>query len=189
MTSVVLFHSALGLRPAVHRFADALRDEGHRVTTPDLYGGAVFDDVESGVAKRDEIGATHLLHRARASVEHMPTDLVYAGFSLGATPAQLLATSRSGARGVVTIHGVLPLSRLDVDRWPEGLPIQVHTSPDDPWVDASALSGLAAPGLLEHHSYPGTAHLFSDDEHADYAPGAASDMLDRVRAFLARLGA
>ena len=46
MAHIVLFHSALGLRPAVHRFADALRAAGHQVTTPDLFDGAVFDRLD-----------------------------------------------------------------------------------------------------------------------------------------------
>ena len=39
---VVLFHSALGLRPGVHWFADELRAAGYAVHTPDLYDGEVF---------------------------------------------------------------------------------------------------------------------------------------------------
>jgi len=56
MATVVLFHSALGLRPAVHDFADALRAAGHEVHTPDYYDGETFDTVEDGVVKRDALG-------------------------------------------------------------------------------------------------------------------------------------
>lgn len=41
MAHVILFHSALGLRPGVHSFAEQLRKAGHTVTTPDFYNGEV----------------------------------------------------------------------------------------------------------------------------------------------------
>ncbi len=49
MAHIVLFHSALGLRPGVQHFADALRKAGHAVTTPDLYDGEVFDSFERAI--------------------------------------------------------------------------------------------------------------------------------------------
>jgi dienelactone hydrolase len=36
VAEVVVFHHALGLTDAVRRFADALRDAGHTVHSPDL---------------------------------------------------------------------------------------------------------------------------------------------------------
>lgn len=41
MADVLLFHHARGLTPGVVAFADRLRAAGHRVHTPDLYGGPV----------------------------------------------------------------------------------------------------------------------------------------------------
>ncbi|MEZ5776444.1 MAG: hypothetical protein R3D33_17580 [Hyphomicrobiaceae bacterium] len=41
MAIIVLFHSALGLRPAVHDFADAIRAAGHTVHVPDYYDGRI----------------------------------------------------------------------------------------------------------------------------------------------------
>jgi dienelactone hydrolase len=48
MAHVILFHSALGLRPGVHSFAKQLHKAGYTVTTPDLYNDAVFEDYEAG---------------------------------------------------------------------------------------------------------------------------------------------
>ena len=42
MASILLFHSVLGLRPAVLADAERLRAAGHDVSTPDLFDGAVF---------------------------------------------------------------------------------------------------------------------------------------------------
>lgn len=50
MAQIVLFHSAYGLRPAVHAAAERLRGAGHTVHTPDLFDGRTFDDIEAGLA-------------------------------------------------------------------------------------------------------------------------------------------
>lgn len=43
MATILLLHSALGLRPGVQEFAERLRGLGHTVTAPDFYEGRVFD--------------------------------------------------------------------------------------------------------------------------------------------------
>ena len=68
MAEVVVFHSALGLRPAVLDWAERLRTEGHTVHTPDLFDGEVFDSLEAGARKRDEVGVPELMRRATESV-------------------------------------------------------------------------------------------------------------------------
>jgi dienelactone hydrolase len=91
---VVLFHSALGLRPAVRDFADRLSEAGHIVHTPDLYDGEVFEDLEHGMKKRESLGTQELAMRAQGAVADLPPGLVYAGFSMGArahAPAEKLA--------------------------------------------------------------------------------------------------
>ena len=185
MSHVVLFHSALGLRPAVHRFAAALRDAGHQVTTPDLFEGAVFDRLEDGVARRDAIGIPRLFERASASVEGLGNDLVYAGFSLGASAAQVLALTRPGARGVVLMHGVRPISTLGLGRWPTGLPAQIHFAEEDPWIDPAVAEALSSSDV-EVFRYSGKGHLFADEDSSDYDAGHAERMLSRVLAFLRR---
>ena len=56
MAEIVLFHSALGLRPWVTASDDRLRGAGHTVHTPDYYDAEVFDDLDDGLRKRDELG-------------------------------------------------------------------------------------------------------------------------------------
>jgi dienelactone hydrolase len=86
---IIVFHSAFGLRPAVHAAADRLRAAGHEVHVPDLYDGRTTDTVEEGMAIKDEIGRDELLMRA-VTVSGPLSDkrLVYAGFSLGGSIAQ-----------------------------------------------------------------------------------------------------
>jgi len=185
-THIVLFHSGLGLRPQVHAWKAELEAEGFTVHTPDLYDGEVFDDLDRGVAKRDAVGVPELSRRASAAVEHLPTDVIYAGFSLGAASAQALALMRPGARGLVMMHAALPMVALGNPEWPEGLRAQFHASIEDPWVEASAVDSLraAAPaGALEVFRYDGGAHLFADGDFSDYDATAAQTMFDRLKSF------
>lgn len=56
MADVVLIHSAAGCRPAVHRAAERLRAAGHTVLIPDFYEGAIFTDLDEGVAHMRSLG-------------------------------------------------------------------------------------------------------------------------------------
>ncbi len=188
MTDIALFHSALGLRPAVHAFADALRSAGHVVHVPDYYDGRVFDDLDAGIAYRDALGIEEIARRATALADALPAEVVYAGFSLGSAPAQLLAQTRPGARGAVLMHGALPSAMFGAP-WPAGLPLAVHTAEADPWVEldvARALVAEAADGAL--HLYPGAGHLFGDDADPGFDAASAALMLERVIAFMDRIG-
>jgi dienelactone hydrolase len=186
MSNVVLFHSALGLRPAVLRFADTLRSAGHRVTTPDLFEGAVFDRLEDGVAHRDKIGIPTLIERASLAVAPLGDDLVYAGFSMGTGPAQMLALTRPGARGAILMHGALPLEMLGIDRWPSGLRAQIHFAESDPWMDVTVPEALACADV-ELVRYSGSGHLFADEGSTDYDAAHAERMLRRVLELLKAL--
>ena len=107
VADVVLFHHALGLTNPVRSFADALRDAGHTVHTPDLYEGRTFDTIEDGMAYSEEIGGPMaIVDRARVAVEPLPSEVFYVGFSLGVLPAQSLAQTRPGARGAVLFLGL-----------------------------------------------------------------------------------
>ena len=186
-THIVLFHSGLGLRPHVGVWRTALQAEGFEVHTPDLYDGEVFDDLERGVAKRDAIGIPELSRRASAAVEHLPSDVIYAGFSLGAASAQALALMRPGARGLVLMHAALPLAAFGSPPWPKGLRAQFHASIEDPWVDAAAVDSIseAAPdGAFEAFRYDGSAHLFADSDSSEFNATHARTMSERVRAFV-----
>jgi dienelactone hydrolase len=166
----------------------ALEAEGHHVHTPDLYDGEIFDDLQSGINKRDLLGIPELSRRASAAVEYLPDDLIYAGFSLGAACAQALALTRLGARGLVMMHAALPLSAFGMPAWPAQLQTQFHATTNDPWVDAmvvDTLQAAAPPGTFEVFRYPGEAHLFADDGYVDHDKEMASTMLERVKAFAA----
>ncbi len=197
MAEVVLFHSALGLRPGVMAAADRLRAAGHTVHTPDYYDGEVFDDLDEGLRKRDEVGYEEIVRRAREAVAELPEGLVFAGFSLGVVPAELLAAGRPGARGAVFMHSAVPVeefSGFGVERWPEGMPAQVHYAEADPWVEAEEVAALdeavrRAGATFEEYSYPGSAHLFTDPDLPEYDLASSEELWGRVLAFLNRIDA
>lgn len=192
MSTIVLFHSGLGLRPAVLRFADALRAAGHAVHTPDLFDGEVFDDLDAGIAKRDAIGVPGLIERAFASVAELPSELVYAGFSLGAAAAQTLAVARPGARGALLLEGAVPLEYLEVDAWPAAVPLRIEVSRDDAWADladAQAVVASAPEGVAELVVHEGGGHLVCDEDLRDHDPVRAAAMLKGAVDWLARVDA
>jgi dienelactone hydrolase len=189
MADVVLFHSAQGLRRDVTAWADSLRGAGHQVWTPDLFDGATFERLEDGVAHRDSIGIPELMRRASDAVSELPSALVYAGFSMGAPPAEILGATRPGARGALLMHGVAPVEALGVEVWPSDVPVQVHYAVADRWVDASGVEALenlarARGASIEVHTYPGDGHLFADPDAPEYDRASAELMLERELAFL-----
>lgn len=128
----------------------------------------------------------------------MSAELVFAGFSMGAVLAELLAASRPGALGAVHMHGAVPVEGFDefgVDRWPEGAPVQVHYAAGDPWVEAkeevAPLGGAVrrAGAAFEEHTYPGSGHLFADPDLPEYDRASSEAMWERVLDFLDRVDA
>ncbi len=189
MADVVLFHHALGLTPSLVALADTLRDAGHEVHTPDLFDGRTFDTVEAGVAHAGRIGFGEVTGRGVRAVEDLPAGLVYAGFSLGVVPAQLLAQTRPGARGALLGHACLPVTEFG-PAWPAAVPVQVHGMDADPFfagegdVDAArALVAQADDGEL--FLYPGDGHLFAERSLPDHDAEAAALLERRMLAFLA----
>ena len=197
MAEMVLFHSALGLRSGVTVAADRLRAAGHTVHAPDYYDGEVFDDLDEGLCKRDALGYAEIARRTREAVAGLPAGLVFAGFSLGAVPAELLAAAGAGARGAVLMHAAIPVEELGefgVERWPAGVPVQVHYAAEDPWVEAEEVAALGdAVGrdgaAFEEHTYPGSGHLFADPDLPEYDRASSEAMWRRVLAFLDRVDA
>ncbi len=189
MAEVALVHHALGLTPGVRAFADELRRAGHTVHTPDLFEGRTFCTIDEGFAHVAEIGFGELLERSRRAVGVLPAELVYAGFSLGVLPAQMLAQTRPGARGALLCYSCVPVSEFGPS-WPTGVPVQVHGMDADPWfvgegdLDAArALVEQAEDGAL--FLYPGDQHYFADRTQPSYDPAAAALLTERVLAFLA----
>ena len=188
MAEVVLFHHALGLTPGTSAFADELRAAGHTVHTPDLFEGRTFATIEEGVGHAGEIGWGEVMQRGARAVEALPGDLVYAGFSLGVLPAQMLAQTRSGARGALLFYSCVPTSEFG--SWPAGVPAQVHGMDADPiFVDEGDVD--AARALVEEADdaelflYPGDQHYFADSTLPSYDPEAAALLTRRVLDFLA----
>ncbi|MFC4060990.1 dienelactone hydrolase family protein [Planomonospora corallina] len=188
MAEVLLFHHAHGLTPGVREFADALRKAGHTVHVPDLYEGRVFDVLEEGVAHARETGFGTLAERGRAAAGRLPAELVYAGFSLGVLPAQMLAQTRAGARGALLFHACAPVSEFG-GRWPGAVPVQVHGMEGDAFFagegDLEAARELVrtAP-RAELFLYPGDRHLFTDASLPSYDERAAALLTERVLGFL-----
>ena len=197
MAEIVLFHSALGLRPGVTAAADRLREAGHTVHAPDYYDGEVFDEVVDGLRKRDELGVAEIVRRAREAVAGLPAGLVFAGFSLGNDPAELLAATTPGTLGALLMHGAVPvegLSEFGVERWPAGVPVQVHYAAEDPWVEAEEVAALGdavgrSGAAFEEHTYPGSGHLFADPDLPEYDRASSEAMWRRALAFLDRVDA
>ncbi|MET8154629.1 dienelactone hydrolase family protein [Actinoplanes sp. NPDC049668] len=188
MTDVVLFHHAQGLTAGVHAFADHLRGAGHTVTVPDLYAEVTFDGLDAGIAHAWEIGMEEIIARGVAAVAGVPDHVVYAGFSLGAMPAQKLAQTRPGALGAILYHGGVPASTFG-DRWPSRVPLQLHLAEDDEWSEVEVARDLAAAardGTL--FVYPGSAHLTTDSSLAQYQPETSALVLRRSLEFLRRVG-
>ncbi len=191
MAEIIVFHHAQGLTPGVHAFADDLRAAGHRVSVPDLFDGATFDTVQEGVAHAEAVGFDTILGRGRTAAAELPADVVYAGFSLGVMPAQLLTQTRPGARGALLFSGCVPVSAFG-GAWPAGVPVQIHgMDADSLFVDEGDLDAardlVASNDRAELFLYPGDKHLFADSSLASYDETAATLMRQRVLEFLSRL--
>lgn len=191
MAEIILFHPALGLRRGVLMAANRLREAGHFVHTPDLFlGEAALDDEEKANARLHRIGISELFDRASAAVEHLPDDLVYAGFAFGAWPAARLAALRPGARAAILLSGAGLLTRLGIQHWPPSVAVQVHYTAHDPFRSQEAIDVLAAEvrkagAQYDFFEYPGSGHHFADPDLPDqYDQDSAELMWTRVLSFL-----
>ena len=191
MTEVILFHHALGLTPGMLAFADDLRAAGHTVHAPDLFEGRTFATIEEGVGHAQEIGFGTVIERAARAAEPLPSDVVYAGFSLGVVCAQNLTQTRPGAKGALFYYSCLPVSEFGT--WPAGVPAQIHGMDHDPIFmdegDVDAARELAAAEAdIELFLYPGDQHYFADRTLPTYDPAAAELLMQRSLEFLVRVG-
>lgn len=186
MAEVVLFHHVQGLTPGVAAFADELRAAGHTVHTPDLFDGRTFDSLEEGAQFAGQVGFGEIAARGVRAAGPLPRDVVYAGFSLGAVPAQKLAQTRDGARGALLMHACIPVSEFGA-AWPGQVPVQVHAMEDDPFFaeDAEAARALVAEAAdAELFLYPGDRHLFADPSLPSHDPDATALLMRRAVEFL-----
>jgi dienelactone hydrolase len=192
MAEVLLFHHAQGQTAGFHAFADELRSAGHAVQTPDLFDGRTFGSIDEGLAYVQELGGFgEIVENGVKAADPLPSELVYAGFSLGVVPAQKLAQTRSGARGALFFYSCVPASEFGT--WPADVPVQIHGMDADPIfvgegdIDAArALVESADDGEL--FLYPGDQHYFADSSLPSYDGSATRLLTERVLAFLGRVG-
>jgi dienelactone hydrolase len=190
MAQILLFHHAQGQTEGFHAFADELRAAGHVVHTPDLYEGRTFAELDDGVAYAREVGFGTIHHRGVAAAENLPSELVYAGFSLGVGPAQELAQTSPGALGALLLHACMPTSEFG-SSWPAGVPVQIHAMEDDPWFEEDIAAARALVDEAEDAElflYPGDRHLFADASLNDFDQEAAALLKKRALAFLEAVG-
>ena len=192
MAEVLLFHHGHGRTSGIRDFAETLRRSGHTVHVPDLYEGLVFDTLEDGLAYAQGVGFETILERGRLAAENLPSDIVYAGFSIGVMPAQLLAQTRPGASGALFFHSCVPMSEFGEGTWPAGVPVQIHgMDGDEFFVDEGDLD--AARDLVASTTdgqlflYSGKQHLFADPSLLSYDREAAALLTERVIGFLDRI--
>lgn len=188
MAEVLLFHHAQGLTAGCLFFAAELRAAGHVVHAPDLYDGKTFTELADGLGHAEQVGFDTIMERGRLAADSLPSEIVYAGFSLGVMPAQMLAQTRPGVKGAVLMHAAVPLSEFG-GSWPQGVPLQIHTMEADEWGDVDVARELAETiESAELSLYPGDRHLFTDNSLPDYDESAAPLVKQRVLSFLDRLG-
>jgi dienelactone hydrolase len=190
MTTVVIFHSVLGIRQGEIDAAARLTAAGHEAVVPDLYDGRVFDEYDPAIAWARQLGDGYLEARALASVGEISDGFVVAGFSQGSGNAVYVATRRR-VGGVLQFSGLNPLEWFGDDaRWPAGVHSQSHQKVDDPFrdpvEDQAAADVAAAGGTLELFDYPGAGHLFTDPTLADEYDAEATELMwSRVLPFVA----
>jgi dienelactone hydrolase len=186
VAEILLFHHAYGQTDGFLAFADELRSAGNIVHTPDLYEGRSFSDFDAGIGYAKAVGFDTIAERGRTAAEALPEELVYAGFSLGAMPAQMLAQTRPRAKGALLFSAAIPPSEFGTP-WPKGVPLQIHIMEND---ELSAEDLPAAREIAETVDgavvfvYPGDRHLFADQSLPDYDEGAATLLKQRVLEFV-----
>jgi dienelactone hydrolase len=185
MTSLILFHSVLGLRENERHFAERLRAAGHAVTLPDLYQGVATEEIEEGFAIKARIGWDVIGQRAREALDTTTHDAVLAGISMGAGVVAEVWASRPLAAGVLLLHG---LATVPSTVRP-GLPVQLHVGDADPFfpapdVRAWQASAVAMGVAVRVDRYPNAGHYFSDPTLPEYNETAAAQLWSRVLAFL-----
>ena len=129
-----------------------------------------------------------MIDRGTRAVDGLPSELVYAGFSLGVLPAQKLAQTRPGTRGALLFYACVPFSEFG-SAWPAGVPVQIHGMDADPIFvgegDIDAARALVnSTDQAELFLYPGEQHNFADKTLPSYDADAAALLLDRTLAFL-----
>jgi dienelactone hydrolase len=185
MSEIALFHSVLGVRPGIIDAAERLTRVGHDVTVVDQYDGQVFDDYDEASTFVQSIGYPTLMEAADRAVSALADGFIALGFSNGGGMAEYVATKRK-VGGVVMLSGTLGLDQLGVERWPHGVPAQIHYSIDDPfrnqeWIGSVVQAVRDSESPVEMFDYPGSGHLFTDPSLTDeYDSDNAQLLWERV---------
>jgi dienelactone hydrolase len=158
------------------------------VHTPDLFEGRTFGSIEEGMAYAEELGfPDEIIGRGERAASALPSELVYAGFSLGVVPAQKLAQTRPGAQGALFFYSCVPASYFG--GWPADVPVQIHGMDADPIFvgegDVEAARELVESSeSAELFLYPGDQHYFADSSLPSYDADATARLTRRVLDFL-----
>ena len=191
MAHIIVFHHVQGLTAGVVSFADQLRAAGHTVATPDLFDGALFDSIESGVAYAEAAGFMAIVERGVTAAADAEPGTVVAGFSLGALIAHKLAQTAPRVSGALLYHHGDVAWDMFGDSWPAGVDIQLHVNEADEFCEVPVVrtfaDAVARSANAELYLYPGTSHLFLDPSLGGYEPENAELAVERSLAFLARL--
>ena len=184
MADVLLLHHALGLTPGVQAFAAELRSAGHAVTTPDLFDGETFSEIQDGVNHAEAIGFPNLIAKGVDLARELPDGGFVAGISLGALPAQAIAHTKPGVAGLVLLHGGdVPVGTFG-EVWPTSVAVQIHLAEGDEWCPIDDAREFAEATDAELHVYPGDGHLFTDSSFHEYHEAATASVLGRMLTFL-----
>jgi dienelactone hydrolase len=185
LATVILFHTAMGLRDLERDAAERFRAAGHEVHTPDLYDGKTAASLAEGLALMETFGADILAERALKACAGLPATTAIAGLSMGAHLACQVWAKKSQASGVLLLHGL-----GEIPKWVRsGIPVQVHLAEPDPfisgdvaqsWPMAAFRIGMAA----EIYTYDGAGHLYTDVASPDYNAEAAALTWERCTNFL-----
>jgi dienelactone hydrolase len=189
VAEVLLFHHAQGRTRGCLSFADRLRTAGHVVHAPDLYDGRIFTELTDGVHYAEQVGFDTIRERGRLAADSLPNEIIYAGFSLGVLPAQMLAQTKPGTTGALLFHSCIPTLEFG-GPWPQGVPLQIHMMDADEWVlppnedlDVARQLDETVAGA-ELFLYSGDRHLFADNSLPDYDENASALLTERVLSFL-----
>lgn len=160
--------------------AHRIRTLGHRVLAPDLFEGEQFTDAEAAYRHLEEVGRDALRSRALRIAALVEPGAIYVGYSMGAGVAHWLLEMHGQAGGALLLSNANPPTSA-----PYHVPVQVHVSRQDPWVDKTHLRLMRNAGA-QVHTYIG-GHLFMDPDLPDYNPVSAALAWRRITTFLGRM--
>lgn len=187
---VLVLHAWWGLNATIRQVCDRLADAGFVAFAPDLYHGAVTDQIAAAEKLGGALDARVDQARAeiKAAAAFLGSGISVIGFSLGAFYAlDLSAAAPDLIQSVVLFYGTGP-----ADFSQAKAEYLAHFAGDDPYEPAENVAWLAnelqqAGRPATFHTYPGTGHWFFEPDRTDaYNEAAAQLAWERTLAFLKR---